>query len=120
MENDGKLVFEAETLKAVPTQLNFWRGSIYPCDNNKFIIANFLDLRPQDNVGSTVCRYELVDTNTVIKTEIEIIKVRLYDPEKLKTLLHEIGFNQIKMVKAFNLKQIPTQEDEVIVYECGK
>lgn len=120
LENDGKLVFEAETLKAVPTQLNVWRGSMYSCDSNKFILSNFLDLPPQNNVGSTVCRYELVDANTLIKTEIEIIKVRLYEPEKLNALLHEVGFSKVKMIKAFDINQIPAPTDEAIVYECEK
>jgi SAM-dependent methyltransferase len=120
LEKGGKLVFEIETLKVLPTQFNVWRGTMYPSDNSKFILCMFLDLPLQNNIVSTVCRYELVDANTTIKTEVEIIKVRLYEPERLKDLLREVGFNKIKMIKAFDLNQVPAQDVEIIVYECEK
>lgn len=120
MEDDGKLVFEAETLKAIPEQLNVWRGSMYSREDGIFILANFLDLPPQNNIASTVCRYELVSANTIVKTEIENIKVRLYEPENLKKLLSEIGFQKIEIIKAFDRNIKPSTDDEVIVYECGK
>lgn len=120
LEKDGKLVFETETLKAGPAQPNVWRGSAYPTEDGKLILANFLDLPPENNVGSTICRYELVDANTIIKTEIENIRVRLYEPASLEYLLKEIGFKDVKMIKAFSLNMKPDLDDEVIIYECKK
>ena len=84
------------------------------------IFVNFLDLPLKNNVGSSICRYELVDGNTIVKTEIEIIKVRLYEPKNLYDTLTEVGFTEVKIVKAFNHNKSPDPDDEVIVYECRK
>ena len=46
--------------------------------------------------------------------------MRLYEPENLKELLNEIGFKEIKIVKAFERNMKPAPNDEVIIFECGK
>jgi ubiquinone/menaquinone biosynthesis C-methylase UbiE len=116
----GALVFEAETLKAAPTQPGVWRGSMYPREDGTFILANFLELPMKNNVSSTIGRYELVDSNAIIKTEIETLKVRLYEPESLRDMLTEVGFTAIKKIKAFDCEKQPDIDDEVVIYECRK
>jgi hypothetical protein len=118
--NGGTLVFEAETLKAVPAQLGIWRGSMYSREDGKSILANFFDLPMQDNIRSTICRYELVDSNAIIKTEIERLKVRLYESNNLSKMLTAVGFKAIKMIKVFNREEQPDKDDEVVIYECRK
>lgn len=42
LTDGGMLVFEVETLKAVPTHLGVWQGSMYSLEDGKFIFACFL------------------------------------------------------------------------------
>jgi len=120
LNDDGVLVVEAETLKSVPNQLGIWRASAFSREDGKRIIANFLDLPLTDHVGPTICKYELIDGNQVIQTEIEEFKVRLYDPEHLIEMLKCVGFSYVRTMKAFNMSVAPDENDEVIVYECRK
>lgn len=122
LKDDGILVFETKikTLKAVPNQFGFWRGSVWPRDDGKMIISNTLDLSISDNVLTSTCKYELVDDNQIIQTEIENIKVRLYDLDQIEGMLKDVGFNHVRMVKAYDKSQIPNENDNVIVYECKK
>lgn len=118
--NNGVLVFEVETLSAVPTQFGVWRGSVYFREDGKFIIASFLDLAMHENVVNTLCRYELVAGNAIIKTEVEMLQVRHYGPNDLVSMLTEIGFKTIKQLKAFDFEKQPDKNDEIIIYECRK
>lgn len=118
--DDGIFVFEAETLNAIPQQLNIWKGSVRKRPDNKSIILSTLDLPPIDNVVTTICRYDLVDGHAVINTEIENFRVRLYEPELLCNILKDVGFTTIKMIKAFDHTKEPGSNDEVIIYECRK
>lgn len=120
LSEHGTLLFEIETLKAIPSQFNTWRSSAYSRDDEKVIIANFLNLSVTDNVLSTICKYELVENHNISNTEIEMMKVRYYDPQILLQLIKSIGFKEYKMAKAFVLDSIPDKNDEVVVFECKK
>jgi SAM-dependent methyltransferase len=120
LANNGIFVFEAETLKAVPSVLGVWRGSVWNKDNDTSIILSSLDLSLNDNVGTTICKYELIQGSELIKTEFENFKVRLYEPENLIQMLQNVGFKEIKMIKAFDKEKTPDINDEVIIYECRK
>jgi hypothetical protein len=120
LTEDGVLVFEAETLQSAPQQLGVWRGSIWIKDDGKFILSSFLDLPLESNVKTTICRYELIAGSSITKTEIETLQVYLYNPIVLSTLLKEVGFRKIKLIKAFEHDKKPGRNDEVIVYECHK
>lgn len=55
------------------------------------------------------------------QTEIEYMKLRLYDDgNQLLNLLNEIGFSNIKTLKAFDRSKQAALDDEVIIYECKK
>ena len=120
LENEGKLVFEVETLKSVPMPIGLWRGSSWEKEDGKIILGNFLTLPIEDNIINVICRYELVDKNSLIKTEIEKIPVKIYDPQILCNILTEIGFTQIKILKAFDPTTPPSDDDESIIFECIK
>ncbi len=116
---DGILLFEGETLKSLPA-LGVWRGSSWHKEDGSFIIANYVA-----NLVNDICvctqKYELVKNNRIISTEVEEMKIRLYDdPEVLIALLKEVGFKEIKLIKAFDRAMVPGKDDEVIIYECRK
>jgi len=88
--------------------------------DGQMIILSTLLLPSENHVSQILCRYELVDGNDIVKTEIEHFKVRLYEPDGLLKMLQEAGFQEIKTHKAFQRNQSPDENDEVIVFECRK
>ena len=116
----GKLIFEAETLTSIPSHFNDWQGSLRHKDKNSFIMLSSFHLPLENNIGTTVCRYELVEDGKITKSETELIKVRLHDPETLAKKLKTIGFSKISLVKSYQHEAQPDPKDEIIVYECEK
>jgi hypothetical protein len=118
--DNGVLIFEAETLKSVPKELDVWRGSVFKKTENQMIIGHFLSSSPIDNIASCIAKYEFVDNNKVINAEVEEYRIRLYDADQMLGMLKEAGFSHVKMLKAFDRSCVPDPDDEVIVYECRK
>ena len=118
LTNDGIFVFEAETFKSVP-QLGIWRGSKWlRVDGKIILLSTFATL--ESNICSSIGKYELIEHNKIIHTEIEELKVRLYETEELVILLKQTGFKDIKTIKAFDPSKPSDLNDEVIIYECRK
>lgn len=120
LSDNGTFVFEIETLNAIPSEFGIWKGAVRIKDENTKIINNAIDFPPVENVGETLCKYELVQKNTIIKTEIESYKIRLYDPNELRKILSDVGFSEIKFIKAFDHNKTPDPNDALIVVECRK
>lgn len=116
----GKLVFEVETLKAVSERLGVWEGSFKTNEDGSMIVLSTCALEPIDQVGSIICRYELVQKGNLIKTEIENLQLRFYSIEEMDACLETIGFKNIKHYKAHDTNQTSTNDDKVIFYECQK
>lgn len=120
LDNDGVLVFEAETLKAAPTQAGIWRGSVVKKNEKQMIIGSFLDLPLIDNIGAFIAKYELVDENRIIQAEAEEYKIKFYDPQTMLDMLKGAGFSNINLIKTFDRAHTPEADDEMIIYECKK
>lgn len=118
LSKGGVLLFEVETLKAVP-QLDVWRGSVWHKPDGKVIILSQLATFDGE-VCNSMCKYELVDNNRIIHTEIEELKVRIHDADELEKILKECGFKNFRKIKAFDRDALPDEHDEAIVYECKK
>lgn len=119
LRKDGTFVFETETLSAVPT-LAVWRGSRLHRPDGKTILLSQLAMI-EDAICYSIGKYELIDTNHIIQTEVEEYKIRLYnDTSLLLGLLEQIGFKSVKLVKAFDRRALPGEKDETILYECKK
>lgn len=120
LEDKGLFVFEVETRQAVPKELGIWRGSRWPKEDGTLIVLSQLAMLDEE-VCYSIGKYELVDNNRVIQTEVEEYKIRIYqDPSFLLNLLTEIGFREVRMVKAFERLASPEEADESIVFECRK
>ncbi|HXH55022.1 MAG TPA: methyltransferase domain-containing protein [Gammaproteobacteria bacterium] len=120
LNTEGTLVFEVETLKSAPNQLGVWRTSVWPKKDGKIIVANFLDFSLENNVSRTICKYELVDGNDIIQTEVEIFNIRLYDSSQIIEMLTKAGFRDVKVFKPFDKFSKSDKNDELIVCECRK
>ena len=74
-----------------------------------------------EEVCYSIGKYELIDNNRVIQTEVEEYKIRIYqDPSFLRNLLTEVGFSKVRMVKGFDRNASPDEKDDNIVFECRK
>lgn len=120
LEPGGVLVFEAETLKAIPEKFGVPRSSAYKRNDGNMILATFFDVPPENNVGTSICRYELIIGNQITQTEIEEFKLRMYDPEHLVKILKNIGFSSVNLRKSFDRALSPDDTDEIVVCECRK
>lgn len=117
--NDGGIfLFEAETMQTVP-QIGIWRGSVWPKPNGQKIILSQLATM-QDDICRSLCKYELMETGKIIHTEIEELRVKIYEQDQLLEMLKSAGFKHIRTIKAFDQSLQPANQDESIVYEGRK
>ena len=120
LNNDGILLFEAETSKIVPDQLGVWRGLVCHKPDGNLILINRLSTY-KDNVCYSIDKYELVVMGQITQTEVEVFNVRLYDDSSvLIDILKEVGFREIKMIKPCDRSIKPDENDSSVVYECRK
>lgn len=117
LSDDGVLLFEGETLKAVPP-LDVWRGSVWHKPNGQMIMLSSLATM-KNNVCNSIGKYELIHSNSIIHTEIEELKVRIYDSLELTEILKSCGF-KVRTIKAFDSSASPDENDEAVVYKCRK
>lgn len=119
MNNDGVLLFEVESIKSV-SEIGVWKGSVVRRNDKSEIMISILPTQEEDNIYSFFQRYELVEYNTVVKTEIEELRLRLYKKDDLLKVLQKIGFKDINIIKSFDKNKPAEEVDEVFVYECRK
>lgn len=117
LSDDGVLLFEGETPKAVPP-LDVWRGSVWHKPNGQMIMLSQLATM-KNNVCNSIGKYELIHNNSLIHTEIEELKIRIYEQLELIEILKSCGF-KVRAIKAFDRSATPDESDEAIVYECRK
>ena len=114
LSDDGVFLFEAETVQAVPEQ-GVWHGSVWPKPNGQKIILSQLATL-QDNICTSLCKYELMEAGKIIHTEIEELRVKIYEQDQLMEMLKSAGFKHIRTLKAFEQSSALTEKDESIVY----
>lgn len=118
LKEGGVFVFDIETINSISSQ-GTTKSSIYRLNNGKMIIYSEFTILNND-ICSFICRYELVSTNEIIKTEIEEIKIRIFENSELTNLLYKTGFKKVNRIKAFNRYLQPDDDDKCIVFECIK
>lgn len=116
----GMLVFEIETQHAIGTYIGNWQGNAHMCEDGSMLLGSFLSLPPHNQIGTVVCKYELIKTNRIKTTEVEKIEVRMHDVAEVGQWLTDVGFVKIRQVKPYDAKQSSTEQDEVIIFECTK
>lgn len=120
LEPNGTFVFDVETVYAVPSKTGLWHGKAYKKPDGAVLISSTLPLEVENNIATVICRYELMHKTEIVKTEMEYFQIRLYQPDELEHILKSIGFNQVKQIKAYDLKSSPTTQDYTVVFECKK
>lgn len=117
LSKDGVLLFEGGTLKSVPP-LDVWRGSVWHKPNGQMIMLSQLATL-ESNVCNSIGKYELIDNNSIIHTEIKELKVRIYAPLELTEIIKNCGF-KVRTIRAFDESSTPDENDESVIYECRK
>lgn len=107
----GKFVFAVESSETCNGNSNKWTGKVHPYNEHKYIILSTLACPTVNHISSIICKYELVENNKIIQTEIENFMLLLYSFEEIKVLLEQAGFKNIKQVGS-----IP----DLITIECLK
>lgn len=118
LKEGGIFLFEVETQEAVPPT-GIWRGSLWPkLNGQKIILSHLASLH--ENICTSICKYELIEASTIIQTEVEELKIRIYNQEQLLQMLRAAGFSHIRTLPAYDLKQVANFQKESIIYECTK
>ncbi len=120
LTDDGVFVFECLTNHWKAPELNIWSGKVWPRSDGKIILANILTLPDRNDIRQWIYKYELVDGNQIIQTEIENFKARLHHVEALDVMLNNAGFKKTKRLKAYDRDKTAANDDEAVVYECQK
>ncbi len=121
LKSGGIFVFELislEFVSALPSGTT--RNGSVTCFDGRRITIMSVDLPLVDQVGVSVCRYQLLDGNEVLLTETENFSLRFYSEMEMRQLLIGVGFKDIKIIKAFKQGVVPDPDDMVVIYECRK
>lgn len=115
----GKLVFEVETIHAVPNQLGMHhQSSVSTLHNAEQIMLDIVSsYNDKTQIVETICQYDLVLDNKIRSTEIENFHVRYYQHEEMNHWLPEAGFDIFSRYKAYGHTP-PDASAESIIYEC--
>lgn len=116
----GKFLFDIEMIHSVPDQLGRWRGAVHHKPDGKMIVLSTLPMVPINQVYTVLCRYELVEQGQIVKTEIENIRIRLYEPDEMDSWLESIGFRNIRRLRAYSQTGSLSGDDTTVIYECMK
>lgn len=122
LKRGGKFVFEMTTLKALEEPQGVCKGRwVTRPDGSKIVINTFSKFDAVSAVETILCRYELWEGNTISRTEVEEICLKLYEPKEMDTLLTQ---HKLKIVGKWQAephsKQVAKADDAVILYECIK
>lgn len=120
LNNEGLFVFDIVTPKLLPFYPKVWTGELYHRKDGSQIIRNICTMPDIYNIRHSFMKHELINNNQIIQTEVENLKLRLYDPEMLTPILAEIGFRDIKIFSAYHRNISFETSDERVVFECKK
>ena len=54
-------------------------------DGRKIVISS-MNLSLINAIGQSICRYELIENNQIVKTEVETYELRLYEADEMESL----------------------------------
>ena len=116
----GTLVLEIITNATIGHCTNSWTGDVQFITDHEYIMLSRLVLPVENNIGTTICRYDLVNNMHIVQTEMENFKIRLYDQQIFTQLLHSVGFTNIKRLKVYDSQKEAKPTDRLVIFECTK
>jgi SAM-dependent methyltransferase len=117
---NGKLVFEIETIRAVPNGLGSYQERCVNGRNGEKITLTSVSSYDQENqILQSIGRYESSTNSKKLTVETENFQVRLYQDHEIDEWLREAGFEIIYRYGDYN-RRIAQAGDEMIIYVCEK
>lgn len=120
LQKGGIFVLDLQTNHSRAEHIGLWSGKAYKRPDGNIIIESVLPLPIENSVAPLILRYELMSRTEILKTEMEYYPIKLYQPGEMDALLGEVGFKQIKKIKAYDRTGTPSMYDDTVVYECTK
>jgi len=119
----GKFVFEVEMenfRSKYETNYGIWRGRwVRKQDGSIIVLSTLPQYDKEAQIETTICRYELIQKNQTIQTEVEEVCLKFYKPGELDKILKKHGFGNIKKYKPYEFVEAE-ETDPTIIYECSK
>ncbi len=118
---EGKLVFEVETMQALPTTFGqHHQSSIEIEPNHQSLSLDIISSYDHESqIVTTTCRYDMTINSVITDTEVEDIAVRYYQDHEMDEWLTEVGIFQFTRHKAYE-PYSSDMNDGVVVYACTK
>jgi len=118
LDEEGQFIFEVETIHATAEQDGQWRARWIERPDGTLLVGNFVSrFNPLTHIETVLCRYELWQKNSIVKTDVEELRIRLYETDGIDALLEEEGF-------VITRKSVPYTsakgENKALLYECAK
>lgn len=120
LNKGGRLLFDIENKQSTKHLNSNWKGNLKTLEDGRVLMRSRLSQAIDSHLATIVEKYELIDGSQLIQTECEIFNVRYYPLELMQSLIKEAGFKEVKHFKPFDREQLPSQEDEVVVFEAMK
>lgn len=118
----GKFVFEVMTLQSLSGSEGMWKGRwVEKADHSQIVLNTLSRFDTLTGIESVLCRYELWEKNVIIRTEVEDLRLKLYNPGDIERLLNKYELKILGKWQAEPHARVPAGENtSVIVYECQK
>lgn len=117
---NGKLVFEIETIHAVPNDLDSSEERcVYGTNGEKIKLTSVSSYDQETQVLQSIGFYEWFANDKKLQTETENFQVRLYQDKEIEEWLKNTGFKIISCYGDYN-RRLSRKGDELIIYECEK
>jgi hypothetical protein len=121
LEKGGTLILEIETIASAPQACGVKNRSVKQSgEHEQIALTTVLNYLPETQLFTAYCRYDLLQSGTIIETEDEDFAMHLYAYNEMDILLKEIGFTSIKKYRNHALDKDFLEEAPLILYECIK
>jgi len=89
-------------------------------DGKLIIESSKSDYDEQKKVILFPLKYELFDGDNLLESEYMDLQIRLYEIDEIEELIRNSGFENVRAIKAYNRNEVPTKEDDTVIFECRK
>ena len=93
----GSLVFDVQTIHNVPRPGTLHQSHWMTPQGQKICLSFYSCLT--GSIGTSIRKYELLDKQKVLQTEVYEIQYRIYDAQEILDLLQQAGFCHAKIVQ---------------------
>ena len=120
LKQNGKLVFDL----FFPNQFKVGRNStkVFEISKDEKISLNILDshISYMDQITTNIHRYEQWESNQLVRTELEIFKLKWFKLNEIEYLLEKFGFSEISFSANYSYLDQVKEDSEIFTVEAIK